>query len=132
MTKRLDLKLLSVLFVIVLIFLALSTSALSAKKEKVEEWIGVEGDSITLEDVTITFDSGVLTKDTKIFIIYFGDGLYQFGPEVKVDGTFILYFADAPAGESAVMTFKQGEWIELTCVDGYVETDHFSRYHGAW
>ena len=132
MTKRLDLKLLSVLFVIVLIFLALSTSALSAKKEKVEEWIGVEGDSITLEDVTITFDSGVLTKDTKIFIIYFGDGLYQFGPEVKVDGTFILYFADAPAGESAVMTFKQGEWIELTCVDGYVETDHFSRYRGGW
>ena len=128
MKKKIDLKLLSILCVIVLVFLALSTSALSAKKEKVEEWIGVEGGSITLEDVTITFDSGVLTKDTKIFIIYFGDGLYQFGPEVKVDGTFTLYFDDAPAGESSVMTFKQGEWVELTCIDGYVETDHFSRY----
>ena len=132
MTKRLDLKLLSVLFVIVLIFLALSTSALSAKKEKVEEWIGVEGDSITLEDVTITFDSDILTKDTKIFIIYFGDDVYQFGPEIKVNGTFTLYFADAPAGESSVMTFKQGEWVELDCIDGYVETDHFSRYRGCW
>jgi hypothetical protein len=126
--KRIDLKLLSVLCVVVLVFLALTTFAFSAKKEKVEEWIGVEGGSITLEDVTITFDSGVLTKDTKIFIIYFGDGLYQFGPEVKVDGTFTLYFADAPAGESVVMTFIQGEWVELNCVDGYVETDHFSRY----
>ena len=132
MKKKIDLKLLSVLCVIVLVFLALSTSALSAKKEKVEEWIGVEGGYITLGDVTITFDSGVLTKDTKIFIIYFGDGLYQFGPEVKVDGTFTLYFADALPGESTVMTFKQGEWIELSCIDGYVETDHFSRYCGAW
>ena len=132
MKKRLDLKLLSVLCVIVLVFLALSTFAFSAKKERVEEWIGVEGGSITLEDVTITFDSGVLTKDTKIFIIYFGDGVYQFGPEIKVDGTFTLYFADAPSGESVVTTFKQGEWVELNCIDGYVETDHFSRYRGAW
>jgi len=132
MKKRINLKLLSVLCVIVLVFLALSTFAFSAKKEKVEEWIGVEGGSITLEDVTITFDSGILTKDTKIFIIYFGDGLYQFGPEIKVDGTFTLYFADAPAGESVVMTFKQGEWVELSCINGYVETDHFSRYCGAW
>ena len=76
MKKRIDVKLLSILCVIVLVFLVLSASAFSAKKEKVEEWIGVEGGSITLEDVTITFGPGVLTKDTKIFIIYFGDGLY--------------------------------------------------------
>ena len=132
MKKRIDFKLLSILCVIVLVFLALSTSALSAKKEKVEEWIGVEGGSITLGDVTITFDSGVLTKDTKIFIIYFGDGLYQFGPEIKVNDTFTLYFADAPEDESIIMTFEQGEWVELTCINGYVETDHFSRYCGAW
>ena len=132
MKKKIDLKLLSILCVVVLVFLALSTSALSDKKEKVEEWIGVEGGSITLKDVTITFDSGVLTKDTKIFIIYFGDGLYQFGPEIKVNGTFTLYFTDAPAGESVVMIFEQGEWVELSCIDGYVETNHFSRYCGAW
>jgi len=132
MKRNIDLKLLSVLCVIVLVFLALSTFALSAKKEKVEEWIGAEGGSITLEDVTITFDSGILTKDTKIFIIYFGDNVYQFGPEIKVDGTFTLYFADAPAGESVVMTFEQGEWVEISCIDGYVEADHFSRYRGAW
>ena len=132
MKKRMNLKLLSVLCVVVLVFLVLSTFAFSAKKEKVEEWIGVEGGSITLEDVTITFDPGVLTKDTKIHAIYFGDGTYQFGPEIKVNGTFTLYFADAPAGESVVLTFKQGEWVELTCFDGYVETNHFSRYRGAW
>ena len=132
MKKRIDLKLLSVLCVIVFIFLALSTSALSAKKEKVEEWIGVEGGSITLEDVTITFDSGVLAKDTKIFIIYFGDGLYQFGPKIKVNGTFTVYFENADPGVTWVETFKQGEWVELECIDGYVETDHFSRYRGAW
>lgn len=110
---------------VVLIFLALSTFAFSAKKEKVEEWIGVEGGSITLEDVTITFDSDVLTKDTKIFIIYFGDDVYQFGPEIKVNGTFTLYFVNEP---TEVWTFQQGEWVELECIDGYVETDHFSRY----
>ena len=132
MKKNVYLKLLSVLFVIALVLLALSTFAFSAKKERVEEWIGVEGGSITLEDVTITFDSGVLTKDTKIFIIYMDDNVYQFGPEIKVNGTFTLFFADAPSGESVVMTFKQGEWVELTCIDGYVETDHFSRYRAAW
>ena len=129
MKKRIDFKLLSILCVIVLVFLALSTSALSAKKEKVEGWIGVEGGSITLGDVTITFEPNVLTKDTKIFIIYFGDGLYQFGPEIKVNGTFTLYFANEP---TEVWIFEQGEWVELSCVDGYVVTDHFSRYRGAW
>jgi len=69
MKKRMNLKLLSVLCVVVLVFLVLSTFAFSAKKEKVEEWIGVEGGSITLEDVTITFDPGVLTKDTKIHVV---------------------------------------------------------------
>ena len=29
-----------------------------------------------------------------------------------------------------VETFKQGEWVELECVDGYVKTYHFSRYRG--
>jgi hypothetical protein len=125
MKKSVNLKLLSVLFVIVLVFLTLSIFAFSAKKEKVEEWIGVEGGSITLEDVTITFDSGVLTKDTKIFIIYFDDNVYQFGPEIKVNGTFTLYFANEP---TKIWTFQQGEWVELVCVEGYVETDHFSRY----
>lgn len=129
MKKRLDLKLLSVLCVIVLVFLALSTFAFSAKKEKVEEWIGVKGGSITLEDVTITFDSGVLTKDTKIFIIYFGDGVYQFGPEIKINGTFTVCFDDPP---EKVETFKQGEWVEVDDYDGSgcFETDHFSRYRG--
>jgi hypothetical protein len=130
MKTRSDLKLLSILCVVVLVFLALSTIAFSAKKEKVVEWIGIEGGSITLEDVTITFGSGILTKDTKIHIIYFGDGVYQFGPEITVNGTFTLYFANAPAGESVIWTWKQGEWVELSCIDGYVETDHFSRYRG--
>jgi hypothetical protein len=132
MKKRMNLKLLSVLLVVVLVFMAISTFAFSAKKEKVEEWIGVEGGSITLEDVTITFGSGILTKDTKIHIIYFGDGVYQFGPEIKVNGTFTLYFADAPFGESVITIFKQGEWVELDCIDGYIETNHFSRYRGGW
>jgi hypothetical protein len=126
MKKRLVLKLLSVLCVIVLIFLALSTSAFSAKKERVEELIiAEEGGSITLEGVTITFGPDVLTKDTKIFIIYFGDDLYQFGPEIKVDGTFTLYFVYEP---TEVWMFQQGEWVELDCVNGVVVTDHFSRY----
>ena len=133
MKKRIDFKLLSILCVIVLVFLALSTSALSAKKEKVEEWIGVEGGFITLEGVvTITFGPNVLTKDTKIFIIDFGGGVYQFGPEIKIeDGkTFTVCFDESP---DKVLTFKQGEWVE---VDGYefgcFETDSFSRYCGAW
>ncbi|MBA7596950.1 hypothetical protein ES703_03944 [subsurface metagenome] len=129
MKKRLDLKLLSVLCVIVLVFLALSTFAFSAKKEKVEEWISAEeGGSITLEDVTITFDSGILIKDTKIFIIYFGDGVYQFGPEIKVNGTFTVCFDEPP---DKVLTFKQGEWVEVDEYNGgCLETDQFSRYRG--
>ena len=132
MKKRMNLKLLSVLCVIVLVFLALSTSAFSAKKEKVEEWIGVDGGVISLEGhVTITFEENVLTKDTKIFIIYFGEGLYQFGPEIKVDGTFTVCFEVAP---DKVVTFKQGEWVEVDDYDGSgcFETNHFSRYRGAW
>ena len=130
MKKRLDLKLLSVLCVIVLVFFAISTFALSAKKEKVEEWIGVEGGVISLEGrVTITFGPDVLTKDTKIFIIYFGDGVYQFGPEIKVNGTFTVCFDEAP---DKVFTFRQGEWVEVDDYDGSgcFETDHFSRYRG--
>ena len=128
MKKRLDLKLLSVLCVVVIVFLALSASAFSAKKEKVEEWIGVEGGSITLENVTITFEPGVLTKDTKIFIIDFGGGLYQFGPEIKIDGTFTICFDEPP---DKVFTFRQGEWVEVDEYNGgCFETDHFSRYRG--
>ena len=128
MKKKLDLKLLSVLCVVVIVFLALSASAFSAKKEKVEEWIGVEGGSITLENVTITFEPGVLTKDTKIFIIYFGDNIYQFGPEIKIDGTFTICFDEPP---DKVFTFRQGEWVEVDEYNGgCFETDHFSRYRG--
>ena len=130
MKKRLDLKLLSVLCVIVLVFLALSTFAFSAKKEKVEEWISAEeGGSITLEGrVTITFGPNVLTKDTKIFIIYFGDGVYQFGPEIKVNGTFTVCFDEPP---DKVLTFKQGKWVEVDEYNGgCLETDQFSRYRG--
>ncbi len=130
MKKRLDLKLLSVLCVIVLVLFALSTSAFADKKEKVEEWIGVEGGVISLENrVTITFEPNVLTKDTKIFIIYFGEGVYQFGPEIKVNGTFTICFDDPPV---TVVTFKQGEWVEVDDYDGSgcFETDHFSRYRG--
>ena len=130
MKKRIVLKLLSVLCVIVLIFLALSTSAFSAKVEKVEEWIDEEGGIISLDGrVTIEFGEGVLGKKTKIFIIDFGDGLYQFGPEVKVeDGmTFTVCFAEPP---SSVETFKQGEWVEVDDYDGSgcFDTNHFSRY----
>jgi len=130
MKKRMNLKLLSVLCVIVLVFLALSNSVFSGKVEKVEEWIGVDGGVISLEGhVTITFEPGVLTKDTKIFIIYFGDGLYQFGPEIKVDGIFTVCFDVSP---EEVVTFKQGEWVEVDDYDGSgcFETDHFSRYRG--
>jgi len=129
MKKRLVLKLLSVLCVIVLVFLALSTFAFSAKKEKAEEWISAEeGGSITLEGVTITFGPNVLTKDTKIFIIYFGDGVYQFGPEIKIDGTFTVCFDEPP---DKVLTFEQGEWVEVDEYNGgCLETDHFSRYRG--
>jgi uncharacterized membrane protein len=133
MKKRLNLKLLSILCVVVLVFLALSIFAFSAKKEKVEEWISAEeGGSITLEGVTITFGPNVLTKDTKIFIIDFGGGVYQFGPEIKIeDGkTFTVCFDDPP---TEVWTFKQGEWVEVEEYDGEcLETNHFSRYRGAW
>ena len=129
MKKRFDLKLLSILCVVVLVFLAVSTFALSAKKDRVEEWIGVDGGSITLENVTITFEANVLTRDTKIFIIYFGDDTYLFGPEIHIDGTFTVCFEDLP---EKVFTFVKGEWVE---VDGYeggcFDTDHFSRYRGA-
>jgi len=129
MKKRVNLKLLSVLCVIVLVFLALSASGFSGNEERVEEWIGVEGGDITLEDVTITFDSGVLTKDTKIFIIYFGDNTYQFGPEIHVNGTFTICFDVPPV---SVVTFRQGEWVEVDDYDGSgcFETNHFSRYRG--
>lgn len=96
MKKRFDLRLLSILCVVVLVFLALTTVAFSAKKEMVEEWIGKEGGSITLGNVTITFGQNVLTKDTKIHIIYFGDGEYQFGPEIQVNGTYTVCFEEAP------------------------------------
>ena len=132
MKKRFDLRLLSILCVVVLVFFALSTFALSAKKERVEELINAdEGGSITLEDVTITFEPNILTKDTKIFVIYFGDGEYQFGPEIKVNGTFTVCFAEPPI---SLETFKQGEWIVVDSYDGSAcfETNHFSRYRGAW
>ena len=127
MKKRLDLKLLSVLSVILVVFLVLSTFAFSAKKERVEEWISAEeGGFITLGGVTISFEPNVLNKDTKIFIIDFGEGVYQFGPEIKVNGTFTICFDDPP---SEVWTFKQGEWVEVEEYDGScLETNHFSRY----
>ena len=130
MKKRMNLKLLSVLCVIVLVFLALSASGFSGNEERVEEWIDEEGGIISLDGrVTIEFGEGVLGKKTKIFIIDFGDGLYQFGPEVKVeDGmTFTVCFAEPP---SSVETFKQGEWVEVYeyVGGGCFETNHFSRY----
>jgi len=132
MKKRLDLKFLSVLCVVVLVFLALSTSTLSAKKEKVEEWISAEeGGSITLEDVTITFGPNVLTKDTKIFIIDFGNGVYQCGPEIKIEEgkTFTLFFESLEDVEVTwIETFIQGEWEKLECNYGEVVINHFSRY----
>ncbi|GAG54648.1 unnamed protein product [marine sediment metagenome] len=131
MKKKIDLKLISILCVVVLVFLALSTSALSAKKEKVEEWIGVEGGYITLGDVTITFGPNVLTKDTKIFIIYFGNGVYQCGPEIKIEEgkTFTLFFKSlADVEVTWIETFEQGEWEKLECNYGEVVTNHFSRY----
>jgi len=111
----------------------LSAWTFAEKKEMVQEWIvAEEGGSVTLGEVTITFEPGVLSKDTKIHIIYFGDNMYQFGPEIKVDGTFTIIFADAPAGESEIETFKNGEWVTLICDGGVLETDHFSRYRGCW
>ena len=133
MKKRIDLKLLSVLCVVALVFLTITTFTLSAKKEMVQDWISAEdGGSITLKDVTVDFEGGVLTKDTKIHIIYFDNGEYQIGPEIKVNDEFTITFANAPSDDEVVLTFDQGEWIELSCIAGVVVTDHFSRYRGAW
>jgi hypothetical protein len=133
MKKRIDLKLLSILCIALLTILMLSTWAFAEKNEKVQELIvAEEGGSVTLGDVTITFDPGVLSKDTKIKIKDLGDGVYQLGPEIKVNGTVTIEFADAPEGESEVETSVKGKDVSLTCTDGTIETDHFSRYRGAW
>ena len=133
MKKRNSLKLLSALCILTVIFLTISLFGMTAKKEMVKKWIFADGGGqITLKDVTISFDPGTLTKDTNIRLMYFGEGQYQFGPEIQVNKTFTIFFADAPSGESVVMTFKKGEWVELSCINGYVETNHFSRYRGAW
>jgi hypothetical protein len=122
-----------ILCMVVLALLVLTAWAFAEKKDMVQEWVSAEeGGSVSLGSVTITFDPGVLPKDTKITIIDFGGGVYQFGPDIKVDETFTIYFADAPPDKSEVTTFKQGETITLTCIDGYVETDHFCRYRGCW
>ena len=129
MKKRIDFKLLSILCLVILVFFALSTLTMAAQKEMVQEWISAkDGGTITLNDLTITFGPGILVQDTKIHIIDFGNGEYQIGPEIKVTGTFTLHFDNLP---TSVQTFKYGEWIELTVdSDGYVETNHFSRYRG--
>ena len=133
MKKRIDLKLLSILCIALLTILMLSTWAFAEKNEKVQELIvAEEGGSVTLGDVTVTFDPGVLSKDTKIKIKDLGDGVYQLGPSIKVDGTVTIEFADAPEGESEVETSVKGKDVSLTCTDGTIETDHFSRYRGAW
>ena len=133
MIKSRILRLLIILSIVTCAFMSLTAFGMTAKKETTKKWIGAsEGGEITLENVTVYFAPGILNKDTKIHIMYFGDNEYQLGPEIKVSGTFLIYFADAPAGESVVMTFKDGEWVELKCINGYVETDHFSRYRGAW
>ena len=133
MRNKLGFKTFSILCMILLVLFMLSAWTFAEKKEMVQEWIvAKDGGSISLGNVTITFRPDVLSKDTKIYIIYFGNGMYQFGPEIKVNGTFTIYFDDAPAGESEVETFKNGEWVTLICIDGVVETNHFSRYCGAW
>ncbi len=133
MKKRIDLKLFSILCIALLTILMLSTWAFAEKNDKVQELIvAEEGGSVTLGDVTVTFDPGVLSKDTKIKIKDLGDGVYQLGPEIKVDGTVTIEFADAPEGESEVETSVKGKDVSLTCTDGTIETDHFSRYRGAW
>jgi len=133
MKKRIDLKLFSILCIALLTILMLSTWAFAEKNDKVQELIvAEEGGSVTLGDVTVTFDPGVLSKDTKIKIKDVGDGVYQLGPEIKVNGTVTIEFADAPEGESEVETSVKGKDVSLTCTDGTIETDHFSRYRGAW
>ncbi len=133
MKKRIDLKLFSILCIALLTILMLSTWAFAEKNDKVQELIvAEEGGSVTLGDVTVTFDPGVLSKDTKIKIKDLGDGVYQLGPEIKVNGTVTIEFADAPEGESEVETSVKGKDVSLTCTDGTIETDHFSRYRGGW
>ena len=133
MKKRIDLKLFSNLCIALLTILMLSTWAFAEKNDKVQELIvAEEGGSVTLGDVTVTFDPGVLSKDTKIKIKDLGDGVYQLGPEIKVNGTVTIEFADAPEGESEVETSVKGKDVSLTCTDGTIETDHFSRYRGGW
>ncbi len=133
MKKRIDLKLFSILCIALLTILMLSTWAFAEKNDKVQELIvAEEGGSVTLGDVTVTFDPGVLSKDTKIKIKDVGDGVYQLGPEIKVNGTVTIEFADAPEGESEVETSVKGKDVSLTCTDGTIETDHFSRYRGGW
>lgn len=122
-------KLFSIICMTLVVLLMLSSWTFAEKKEKVQEWVDAEeGGSVTLGDVTVTFEPGVLSKDTKIKIMDLGDGVYQLGPEVKVNGTFTIEFADAPEGESEVETFEKGEYVTLSSSDGVVETDHFSRY----
>jgi len=133
MKKRIDLKLFSILCIALLTILMLSTWAFAEKNDKVQELIvAEEGGSVTLGDVTVTFDPGVLSKDTKIKIKDLDDGVYQLGPSIKVNGTVTIEFADAPEGESEVETSVKGKDVSLTCTDGTIETDHFSRYRGGW
>lgn len=133
MRNKVGFKFFAITCMILLVLLMLSSWAFAEKKEKVQEWVDAEeGGSVTLGDVTVTFDPGVLSKDTKIKIMDLGDGTYQLGPEIKVNGTITIEFADAPEGESEVETVKKGEHITLISSDGVVETDHFSRYRGSW
>ena len=122
-----------ILCIAVLTLLVLSSWSFAEKKDMVQEWVSAEeGGSVSLGSVTITFGIGVLPKDTKISITYFGDGVYQFGPDIKVNGTFRIYFAGAPEG-AEVETFKKGETITfIVNAEGYIETSHFCRYRGCW
>lgn len=57
----------------VLALLALTAWAFAEKKDMVQEWVSAEeGGSVSLGNVTVTFEPGVLPKDTKITIIDFG------------------------------------------------------------
>jgi len=121
-----------ILGMLALALVALTACAFAEKKDMIHEWVSAEeGGSVSLNDVTIVFDPGVLPKDTKITIIDFGDGVYQFGPDIKVNGTFKIYFADAPEG-AEVTTLEKGETLVFTISDGYIETSHFCRYRGCW
>ncbi len=125
-------KLFSIICMTLVVLLILTSWTFAEKKEKVQEWVDAEeGGSVTLGDVTVTFDPGVLSKDTKIKIMDLGDGVYQLGPEIKVNGTFTIEFADAPEEESEIETFKKGEYVTLSSSDGVVETNHFSRYRAS-